>query len=61
MVKVVNAWDTYAVRHPDTAQLIDYDADLWEDAKLGEVEEWLVNHLRNRGTAKRRATMMRVT
>ena len=51
--QVVNAWDTYAVRSPANMQLLDFAADLWEDARLDEVEEWLSQHLRNRSSERR--------
>ena len=46
--KVANAWDTFAVRNPEYLQLIDWDPDIWSDANLDAVEEWLVQHLRER-------------
>lgn len=45
---VANAWDTYAVRNPEYLQLIDWDPDSWSDANLDSVEEWLINHLKER-------------
>lgn len=57
--EVVDAWDTYAVRAPPALQLLDYTQDLWEDARLEEVEEWLTQHLQSRSS--RRANMWTAT
>lgn len=48
--QVVDNWDTYAVRKPrvEQQQLVDFSVDLWEDARLDEVESWLEEHLRMR-------------
>ena len=46
--KVANAWDTYAVRNPEYLQLIDWNPDSWSDADLDSVEDWLVQHLKER-------------
>lgn len=51
---MANSWKTHARRDSQTQPLIDYSDDLWMDAKLDEVEDWLNEHLRSRHEKKRR-------
>ncbi|CAK9007318.1 unnamed protein product [Durusdinium trenchii] len=50
---VATEWDTWAVQYPKNRKVIDYSNDLWNDAKLDEVEAWLENHLANRANKRR--------
>ena len=57
--EVVNAWDTFANRRSLHEPLLDYSEDMWEDAKLDEVEEWL-HHRLHTHASKRRAQVWSV-
>ena len=52
--KVANAWETWSNRQPSYLPLVDFTDDLWEDADLTSVEEWLTNRLQSH-QARRRA------
>lgn len=50
--KVYHAWNTYALQEPDHTQFLDYE-DLWTDAELDAVEDWLESRLQGRASRRR--------
>lgn len=57
--EVVNAWDTFANRKPLHEPLLDHSDDMWMDAKLDSVEEWLHQRIQT-NASKRRAQVWSV-
>ena len=52
-LQVARSWDLWVLKQAPADRLVDYSHDLWNDAALDEVEDWLTAHLQRRASSRR--------